>query len=228
MSGDEKVVEQYLFYNWQFLFLYCFTIPIAIHQWIEQSEFNPISVTVTICPRRPTPQLPDRCRGAPRFPKSDGRVAVGSGSGLNYSIGFVLERKVSYVVVRGQGGTLGLRGTPNRCWFHPQRNFQFAKRISASSRNGRSNCLPRWEAGAGESEVLNLDNPPEEIHSTCSINHGGLMGVEHLRANSRLVLRRKVKSFVLAVNCKVGTEFNSCLLVWSLGRLAREEWHVVK
>lgn len=38
------------------------------------------------------------------FPKSegcDGRVAVGSGSGseLNYSIGFVLEREVSYVVV---------------------------------------------------------------------------------------------------------------------------------
>lgn len=69
-------------------------------------------MTVTICPRKATPQLPDRCRGAPRFPKSDdcdGRVAVGSGSELNYSIGFVLEREVSYVVVvRGQG-TLGLR-----------------------------------------------------------------------------------------------------------------------
>lgn len=40
------------------------------------------------------------------FPKSegcDGRVAVGSGSELNYSIGFVLEREVSYVVVVVRG-----------------------------------------------------------------------------------------------------------------------------
>lgn len=38
-------------------------------------------------------------------------------------------------------------------------------------------------------------------------------GVEDLRANSRLVLRREVKSYVCAVNCKVGTEFYSSRLL---------------